>query len=77
MAVAGRLYRLDYALTESSEDLTLYNADSDTIYLYNPYQLAVLNQDDPSTEPVLDGDAHADSFGTGQLFIPMGKIRTT
>ena len=60
-------------LTESSEDLTLYNADSDTIYLYNPYQLAVLNEDDPSTEPVLDGDAHADSFGTGQLIYPNGE----
>lgn len=60
-------------LTESSEDLTLYNADSDTIYLYNSYQLAVLNEDDPSTEPVLDGDAHADSFGTGQLIYPNGE----
>ncbi len=50
-------------LAESSDDLTLYDAQSDTIYLYNPYQLSVLQAEDPAKEPVLDGDAHADSFG--------------
>ena len=30
-------------LAESSDDLTLYDAQSDTIYLYNPYQMAVLH----------------------------------
>lgn len=60
-------------LAESSDDLTLYDAQSDTIYLYNPYQLSVLQAEDPAKEPVLDGDAHADSFGMGQLIYPKGE----
>ena len=62
-------------LAESSDDLTLYDAQSDTIYLYNPYQLSVLQAEDPAKEPVLDGDAHADSFGMGQLIYPKGGGR--
>jgi len=60
-------------LAESDEDVPLYDSDSDTIYLYNPYQLSILQEEDPSTEPVLDGDAHADSFGMGQLIYPNGE----
>lgn len=60
-------------LTESSNDLTLYDAQSDTIYLYNPYQLAVLHEESPDTEPVMDGDAQADTFGMGQLIYPNGE----
>lgn len=60
-------------LAESSDDLTLYDVQSDTIYLYNPYQLSVLQAEDPAKEPVLDGDAHADSFGMGQLIYPKGE----
>ena len=57
-------------LTESSNDLTLYDAQSDTIYLYNPYQLAMLQEESPDTEPVMDGDAQAETFGSGQLIYP-------
>lgn len=60
-------------LTENSDDLTLYDAQSDTIYLYNPYQLAVLHEESPDTEPVMDGDAKADTFGMGQLIYPNGE----
>ena len=60
-------------LTENSNDLTLYDAQSDTIYLYNPYQLAVLHEENPDTEPVMDGDAQADTFGSGQLIYPNGE----
>ena len=60
-------------LTESSNDLTLYDAQSDTIYLYNPYQLAVLHEESPDTEPVMDGDAQAETFGSGQLIYPDGE----
>lgn len=60
-------------LTESSDNLTLYDAQSDTIYLYNPYQLAVLHEESPDTEPVMDGDAKADTFGSGQLIYPDGE----
>ena len=60
-------------LTETSDDLTLYDAQSDTIYLYNPYQMAVLHGENPDTEPVMDGDARAETFGSGQLIYPNGE----
>lgn len=60
-------------LTESSDNLTLYDAQSDTIYLYNPYQMAVLHEENPDTEPVMDGDAQAETFGCGQLIYPNGE----
>ena len=60
-------------LAESSDDLTLYDAQSDTIYLYNPYQMAVLHGKNPDTEPVMDGDAQAETFGIGQLIYPNGE----
>ena len=60
-------------LTENSDDLTLYDAQSDTIYLYNPYQLAVLHKESPDAEPVMDGDAQAETFGCGQLIYPDGE----
>jgi len=60
-------------LAESSDDLTLYDAQSDTIYLYNPYQMAVLHGENPDTEPVMDGDAQAETFGIGQLIYPNGE----
>ena len=60
-------------LTETSDDLTLYDAQSDTIYLYNPYQLAVLHEESPDAEPVMDGDAQTETFGCGQLIYPDGE----
>lgn len=60
-------------LTENSDNLTLYDAQSDTIYLYNPYQMAVLHEENPDAEPVMDGDAQAETFGCGQLIYPDGE----
>lgn len=60
-------------LAESSDDITLYDAQSDTIYLYNPYQMTVLHGENPDTEPVMDGDAQAETFGSGQLIYPNGE----
>lgn len=60
-------------LTETSDDLTLYDAQSDTIYLYNPYQMAVLHEENQDAEPVMDGDAQAETFGCGQLIYPNGE----
>lgn len=60
-------------LAESSDDLALYDAQSDTIYLYNPYQMTVLHGENPDTEPVMDGDAQAETFGSGQLIYPDGE----
>ncbi len=43
----------------------LYDEQTDTIYIYHPYQLAAMSMADASQQPVLTGDAEAESFGTG------------
>ncbi len=45
----------------------LYDADTDTIYLYNPYQPAVMAMGNAEHQPLLSGDASASTFGTGQV----------
>lgn len=45
----------------------LYDAQGDAIYLYNPYQLAVMAADDRESQPVMSGDAEAKTFGTGKV----------
>ena len=47
-------------------DRKLYDNAADTIYLYNPYQLAVTAMDDAEDQPVLSGDIRAETFGTGK-----------
>lgn len=47
-----------------TEDV-LYDEPSDTIYIYNPYQLAVMARADAADQPVLDNDADASQFGMG------------
>lgn len=48
------------------EKRPLYDNSTDTVYIYNPYQLAVMAMEDPGSQPVLTGDADAESFGSGQ-----------
>lgn len=60
-------------LKETSDGLTLYDTQSDTIYLYNLYQMAVLHEESPDTEPVMDGDVQAETFGSGQFIYPNGE----
>lgn len=52
---------------EGSEEgkSTLYDETTDTIYIHNPYQLAVMVQADAADQPVLDNDADASQFGMG------------
>lgn len=57
---------------EPSEDRTVYDAESDTIYVYHRFQLAVMAQENAAEEPVMDGDATAETFGMGQLIYPNG-----
>lgn len=57
---------------EPSEDRTVYDAESDTIYVYHRFQLAVMAQENAVEEPVMDGDATAETFGMGQLIYPNG-----
>ena len=57
---------------EPSEDRTVYDAESGTIYVYHRFQLAVMAQENAAEEPVMDGDATAETFGMGQLIYPNG-----
>ena len=57
-------------LTEDTGERTLYDEQTDTIYLYNRFQLAMLYTEQPEKEPVMSGDAYTDSFGTGNLIYP-------
>lgn len=55
------------------ESISLYNKETDTITLYNPYQLMVLAQDNSANEPVMSLDYDAPQFGMGQMIYPNGE----
>lgn len=55
------------------ESTSLYNKETDTITIYNPYQLMVLAQDNSETEPVMSLDYDALQFGMGQMIYPNGE----
>lgn len=55
------------------ESISLYNKETDTITIYNPYQLMVLAQDNSETEPVMSLDYDASQFGMGQMVYPNGE----
>lgn len=57
---------------EENETPTLYDKETDTIYIYNPYQLLVLAQEESETEPVMSLDYDAPQFGMGQMIYPDG-----
>ena len=61
----------------SAEDggYPLYDSKTDTIYIYNSYQLAVMEMENADEQPVLDGDANSDTFGTGKLIFPDGESK--
>ena len=58
---------------EENETPTLYDKETDTIYIYNPYQLMVLAQEESETEPVMTLDYDARQFGMGQMIYPDGE----
>ena len=58
---------------EENETPTLYDKDTDTIYIYNPYQLMVLAQEESENEPVMTLDYDAPQFGMGQMIYPDGE----
>ena len=58
---------------KKDEKLELYNNEKDTIYIYNPYQLMVLSEEDSEKEPVMSLDYEAKKFGMGQMIYPDGK----
>ena len=55
------------------ESTSLYKKETDTITIYNPYQLMVLAQDNSETEPVMSLDYDAPQFGMGQMIYPNGE----
>lgn len=55
------------------ESTSLYNKETDTVTIYNPYQLMVLAQDNSETEPVMSLDYDASQFGMGQMIYPNGE----
>lgn len=55
------------------ESTSLYNKETDTITIYNPYQLMVFAQDNSETEPVMSLDYDASQFGMGQMIYPNGE----
>lgn len=61
--------------TEIGEDEapTLYDKETDTIYIYNPYQLMILAQEESENEPVMSLDYDAPQIGMGQLIYPDGE----
>lgn len=58
---------------KEDETPTLYDKKTDTIYIYNPYQLMVLEQEDSDKEPVMSLDYDAPQFGMGQMIYPDGE----
>ena len=58
---------------ETAADRPLYNAASDTIYIYHTLQLAVLAQPNAGEEPVMNNDADPALFGVGQMIWPDGE----
>lgn len=58
---------------KEDETPTLYDKKTDTIYIYNLYQLMVLEQEDSDKEPVMSLDYDAPQFGMGQMIYPDGE----
>lgn len=58
---------------EEQQTNELYDQDTDTIYIYNPYQLDVLAQENSENEPVMSMDYEASQFGMGQMIYPQGE----
>lgn len=78
---AGSIWNLPAGFTGSftsgdgsavTKDAPLYDSATDTIYVYNSYQLDVIRSDNAANEPVMSNDMIAEEFGMGQLVYPDG-----
>lgn len=58
------------------DEMPLYDSETDTVYIYNPYQLEVMAMDNAEYQPVLNGDTQNNTFGTGQPVLSDGKTVT-
>ena len=48
------------------ENSTLYDSSTDTIYIYNDYQLKIIQSDNSENEPVMSQDMLPECVGMGQ-----------
>ncbi len=55
------------------KEMPLYDSETDTVYIYDPYQLEVMVMENADSQPILDGDGKAETFGTGKLIFPYGE----
>lgn len=56
----------------ADEESPLYDSASDTIYIYNSYQIGVILSVNAQEEPVMSKDMIAETFGMGQFIYPEG-----
>lgn len=54
----------------ADEDSLLYDNSSDTIYVYNNYQLLTITAENAAQEPVMSGDMYPSQFGVGTFLYP-------
>ena len=59
-----------------ADRMTAYDEATDTIYIRNLYQLALLNSDGREEAPVVSGDIDPDMFGVGSFFFKDGEMVT-
>lgn len=78
---AGSIWNLPAGFTGSftssdgnavTKDAPLYDSATDTIYVYNSYQLDLICSENAAEEPVMSNDMIAEEFGMGQLVYPDG-----
>lgn len=55
-----------------SEDAVLYNKESDTVYVYNNYQLRLIVSANSAEEPIMSNDMIPEKVGMGQLLYKDG-----
>ena len=60
----------EFSSSSINEKNTLYDDQTDTIYIYNNYQLKTLLSDSHEQEPVMSKDMLPEYFGVGQLIYP-------
>lgn len=60
--------------SDGGSSTTVYDSETDTIYLYHQYQLEVIAaSENPDVEPVMTEDYDAAHFGMGQMIWPDGE----
>lgn len=56
------------------EDAVLYDKDSDTVYVYNNYQLRLIALENSAEEPIMSSDMIPEKVGMGQLLYKDGTL---